>query len=96
MLIAVSYVTSSRFIFDFLAILGTDAITNVTPSLKMFRVFKLSRILRLGALIRNLNINKELKAFLNLAKLTFYYYMLIHVLGCGLYAVVLMNKDEVD
>jgi hypothetical protein len=62
----------------------------------MFRVAKLSRILRLGALIRNLNIPQELKALLNLAKLTFYYYMIIHVIGCSLYAVVLLNKDEID
>lgn len=95
-LIAYNYISNIRFLFDLFAILGNDAITKFSPNLKMFRAFKLSRIFRLGALIRNLNIPKEIKALLNLAKLTFFYYMLIHICGCGLYAVVWINKDSVD
>jgi hypothetical protein len=48
LMIAQNYVKSIRFLFDFFAILGTRLVTNKFPNLKIFGIFKMSRILRLG------------------------------------------------
>lgn len=95
-LIAKNYIKSVRFLFDFFAILGTRLVTNKFPGLKIFGIFKMSRILRLGSIIGKLNIPEDVKAMLNLFKLTFYLYLVIHVIGCSWYIVTSVNKDKVD
>jgi hypothetical protein len=43
-----------------------------------------------------MNIPEDVKAILNLLKLTFYLYLIIHVIGCSWYIVTYANKDKVD
>ena len=94
--IAKKYLLSQRFVFDAGAILGTGVVTKMIPLLKIFGFFKMSRILRLGGVIRKMNIPDDLKAAMNMAKLTFYLYLMIHILGCGWYFVTFQNKDSFD
>jgi hypothetical protein len=42
------------------------------PPFKIFGIFKMIRILRIGAMIMKLNVPEETKAILNLSKLVFY------------------------
>jgi hypothetical protein len=79
-----------------MAILGTGFITSFVPSFKIFGIFKLSRVFRLGRMIASLNVHKDTKAMFNLLKYTFYLFLLIHMMACTWYAVVLVNADKVD
>jgi hypothetical protein len=83
-------------VFDLCAVLGTNVVTSIWPGLKIFGIFKLSRVLRLGNMISKMNVPEEVKALMNLGKLTFYLYMFMHVLGCAFYMVIVLNKDTVD
>lgn len=47
-------------------------------------------------MISKMNVPEEVKALMNLGKLTFYLYMFMHVLGCAFYMVIVLNKDTVD
>jgi len=72
------YVLSFRFIADFLAILGTGVVTSLVPNFKLFGIFKVVRILRLGTMITKMNVPENIKALLNLIKLIFYLCLLLH------------------
>lgn len=81
---------------DFLAILGTGAVTSFVPPFKIFGIFKMIRILRLGAIISRSVLPEETKALLNLGKLVFYLLLLLHLLACGWYFACHVNALRVD
>ena len=83
--IAKKYITSVRFLTDFLAILGTDVVTNVVPNFQIFGLFKMIRVFRMGGMINRLNIHEKIKASLNLIKLVFYILLFLHVTACCLF-----------
>lgn len=76
---------SVRFLTDFLAILGTDVVTNVNPNFQLFGLFKMIRVFRMGGMINRLNIPEKIKASLNLIKLVFYILLFLHVTACCLF-----------
>jgi type IV secretory pathway TrbL component len=77
--------------------LGMSFITDMLPFMKVFGFLKMARVFRLGTIIAKSNIDKNLKAILNLLKLLFYLGIFLHTVGCFLYIVVAANKDvEID
>jgi len=55
------YITSSRFVSDFLAILGTGFLTYFYPKMKIFGIFKISRIFRLGTMLTMSQMSQDVK-----------------------------------
>jgi hypothetical protein len=94
--IAKSYLFSKRFVVDALTVIGSDFFTLINKSLRIFAIFKVARIFRLSSVIKNSTLPEELKALLNLIKLTFYLYLLMHIMGCGWYMLTFSNKDLFD
>jgi GTP cyclohydrolase I len=94
--IAKKYCMSMRFVGDALAILGTNVVTKFIPGFRIFGIFKIGRILRLGGIISRLNIREGLKALLNLSKLIFYLCLYMHVLACSWWTVISFHKDDFD
>jgi len=78
--IALNYVKSKRFFFDFLAILGNPIFSEyIWHTLEWFSIFKLVRIHRLSLLIGSLNTNTEIKTYINIAKLILYLLLWINI-----------------
>ena len=96
LMIARKYVRTFRFLADFLAILGTGVVTSLFPTFKIFGIFKVVRILRLGAMITAMNVPEDVKALLNLIKLIFYLCLFLHVLGCVWFYVCRLSFNQVD
>lgn len=94
--IALQYLLSTRFLFDLFAVLGSGVITYFEPKMKVFGIFKLLRIVRLGTLIARLNFHEETKALLNLMKLTFFLCLLVHFSSCFWFLICKANKDMID
>ena len=94
--IALKYIKSVRFFCDFCAILGTGFLTQFVHSFKLFGIFKLVRVFRLSDIISKLNIPKDVKAIITIMKLTFYLFLLIHMLACAWYNVCSLHQNEVD
>lgn len=67
---------------DCLSLVGTEAFTWIHPSIKLFGLFKMMRVFRLGSLIAKQNLNRELKTLLNMFKLIFYLFFYLHVIAC--------------
>jgi len=93
--IAKRYVRTVRFATDILSVLGMDIFEAISDKLNLFGLFKIVRVLRLNAFIRNLPISAENKSLVNLAKLTFYMALWLHIIGCFLWVWVGVNKDVV-
>lgn len=94
--IAGNYMKSVRFVADFLACLANGFIAQFAPFLKIFGIFKIVRVFRLSRLIMKLNTHKEIKAMISMIKLTFYLFLLIHMLTCAWYANCLRHVDVID
>lgn len=80
--IANNYISQLRFKVDCLSLIGTDAFAWIHRYAKLFGLFKLMRVFRLGNLINQSNTNKQSKAVLNLGKIGFYLFFYLHVLSC--------------
>ena len=87
---------STRFVTDVLSILGNGFIAQFAPILKLFGIFKTVRVFRLSGFIMKLNTHKNIKAIMTMFKLTFYLFLLIHMLACAWYANCLENIDVID
>ena len=85
-----------RFIADFCAILGTGFLTQFYPSFKIFGIFKLIRVSRLSRMISKMNIPKDVKAIVTIVKLTFYLFLLIHMMACAWYNVCILHSGDID
>jgi len=94
--IFVKYVTSSRFIMDLLPLLGLDYFIAMNQRLKLFGMFKITRVARLGKLIASLNLPQDIKAFFVLIKLTVYLLLWFHSMACGWYLTIYANKFTMD
>ena len=80
--IALNYIKSFRFLADSGAVLGTGVVTQFYPVLKIFGIFKMTRVMRLGSFISRLNIPLDIKSLLKLVKMTFYLVLWIHSSAC--------------
>lgn len=87
---------SRRFWLDFMTVLGSQWIVSSVPSFKIFGIFKISRIFRIGEMIKKSDLTTGRKAILNLFKLMVYLYLLLHVIGCFWFMVTHWNKDLLD
>ena len=94
--IAMNYVKSFRFFADSGAVLGTGLVTQYYPILKVFGIFKMTRVLRLGTFISRLNIPIDIKSLFKLFKITFYLFLWIHSVACVWHIVCKINAHEHD
>jgi len=86
------YVSSVRFILDLLPLLGSSIFSNIHTNFKLFGLFKITRVIRLGKIISQLNLPKDIKAFFILVKLTVYLLLWFHSMACGWYMIVYQHK----
>ena len=63
--------------------------------MKIFGLFKLARVLRVGVIISKLNIDAGTKSLLNIAKLLFYMTLWLHCVGCFNWIAIKVNADVV-
>ena len=86
--IAMHYITTVRFFTDFFSLLGLEAVGNLDHRLKIFGLLKILRVFRINIFIRRLNINSDVKAFLNICKYLLFVSMWLHFVGCFLWNTV--------
>ena len=91
-----NYIKSFRFFADSGAVLGTGVVTQYIPIFKVFGIFKMTRVLRLGTFISRLNIPLDVKSLLKLLKVTFYLYLWIHSIACVWHIICQINAEAVD
>ena len=89
--IAVNYCFTVRFLVDVLALL--QFFTFMYSRFAIFGFFKLIRVRRLGTFINRLNLTKDMKAYLNFLKLSFYLSVWLHIHACVWYMVVSKNGE---
>jgi hypothetical protein len=87
-----AYVGSPRFLTDFFSLFALIP----DDRFKIFGFLKMLRVFRLSFLIKRLNVRPDIKNFYLLAKVSFYLFLWLHVQGCFLWAVVVINKDVID
>lgn len=92
--IAVLYVKSWRFKFDVLALLGINFISQIHPLLKIFQLFKATRVFRMGKVINNSQMNAVNKAIANIFKLVMFLFLYLHWVGCLMLMVVQINAPQ--
>lgn len=86
--IAKKYIYSKRFIMDFLALLGNNAVSRLNPLFKFFNLMKISRVARVNTYINKLNITMEVKSMIQFCKLGFYLILCLHIQGCIWFTIV--------
>ena len=91
--IAMKYLRGD-FCIDLLATIPFDSVVELfseqetARSFKVFGVLKLVRLLRLTRIIRNMNVRRDSKTMLKLAKLIFFLIMYVHCTSCLWYFIV--------
>lgn len=93
--IAKSYMTTRRFYFDVLSLLGTYPFTAMNKNFKYLQLFKIFRVFRVGELIAKSNSSKEVKALLNLVKIFFYLVMYLHIVACLWHLILYYNAPDI-
>lgn len=66
------YTSTWRFWFDFLAMTGNSLFTYLIPELRYFKLFKASRVFRIGDQIMKSHLTRNIKVILKIVKLTLY------------------------
>ena len=74
--------------FDFLSVLGSNFISSVIENFKIFKLFKIIRVRKIGDYISKLTLPKDVKAFINMIKLAFYMILWLHITACIWYYIV--------
>ena len=92
--IAKLYVTTRRFYFDILSVLGTHVFVQLSHFFKYFGFFKISRVFRLSEMIKKANTDTDKKALLNLIKLVFYLFFYLHLLACYKWIMLKANGPD--
>ena len=69
--------------------------SEASPSLKGFRIFKLIAV-QSHYNLKGLPINKGLQTILQLSKIFLLIILYLHFIGCYYYSVIVENKDKVD
>ena len=91
------YAFSGRFIMDFLPLLGSEIIVkSVGNHFKFFGMLKITRVARLNNMIAKMNLPKDIKAGLKLAKLVLFLLIWFHSMACGWYMAIYFNKFTVN
>lgn len=80
-----SYVGTSRFFIDVLSLLGAEILSGISYYMSLLGILKIARVFRITTLIRNLTVDKQTKAALNLGKILFYLVFYVHFMGCYLW-----------
>lgn len=86
-----NYIFSGRFLVDVLALM--QIFTFMSRRFSVFGFFKLIRVRRVGTFINRLNLTKDMKAYLNFIKLSFYLSVWLHIHACLWYLVVSANGE---
>lgn len=87
-IIANQYVTQPRFYADCLSILGSGVFTQINRFFSLFGLFKVMRVFRIGPIISKSNVNKQVKALMNVIKIIFFLYFYLHCLACYMWLAV--------
>lgn len=82
------YIKTPRFYIDCISLLGAFVFVNIWSKMQYFGVFKMMRVLRMSAMIRDSNMDNTSKQCLNLGKLIFYIFFFIHCAGCLWWIVI--------
>ena len=88
--IASIYMTTRRFYLDLLSLISIYNPARILGFTKMFRVQRLAQF------INHLQVSPLLKTFFKMLKIIFYLFLLLHILGCFMWLVVKIRKNEVD
>ena len=89
--IAKNYCLGGRFLIDVFSTIPFDYFGG-PELLAMFGLLKMTRLSRISVIISRLNVNEQVKALIKMAQLTFYLYLVIHILGCIWFWIV--KQDE--
>jgi hypothetical protein len=87
-LIMKRYLFSMAFLLDTGALFGSDFVGKLVPQFILFGFLKITRIFRMGTLIKKSNNDKNTKALLNFMKITFYLVIFLHCVACTWYIAV--------
>lgn len=90
--IAKKYCLGGKFIIDVVSTIPFDYFGG-PELLAILGLLKLTRLSRISTIISRLNVNEQLKAIIKIGQLTFYLYLVIHVLGCIWFYIVRQNKE---
>jgi CRP-like cAMP-binding protein len=89
--IAKSYIYEGMFMVDVISTIPFDYFGG-PELLAMLGLMKLARLGRISIIIARLNVNEQIKALIKMGQLTFYLYLVIHILGCIWFWIVKQNK----
>ena len=92
-LIAMRYIFSIGFVLDILSMFGNTLLTKLFPSLKIMRFLKMTRIFRLNSFIKRANIGTQEKAILNMLKLFFQLFLILHCFACLWYKAIMFEHE---
>ncbi|CDW81634.1 UNKNOWN [Stylonychia lemnae] len=94
--IALEYIKSGRFFFDFLACVPFDRfIYTQGDALKAFGVFKLIRISRLSQILQKVDLRDDKKALIQVLQLLLYLLMYVHCTTCLWWYIVTFDNSWV-
>ena len=83
-----SYTNTARFGVDCISLLGSGVFASIHPYLSLFGIFKIMRVFRMKTLIARSTADRNSKAVMNLAKLSFYLFFYLHFLACYYWIVL--------
>ena len=88
------YTRTSRFLFDFLALLGMGFFTFISPYFKYFQLFKALRVFRINKMIQQSQTSVDVKAVCQLVKMCLYLFLYIHWIACIINAAFEHNSPK--
>lgn len=92
--VAMMYFKTYRFLIDLLALLGTQVFHSLHHSLKLFQIFKVLRVFRIGQMITNSSLQHHVKILANIGRLVMYLILYLHCLACVTNYAVSLNAPE--
>lgn len=93
-MIAKHYMLGGRFVIDVLSTIPFDYLGG-PKLLSLFGLLKITRLARISVIISRLSVNEQAKAILKMIQLTFYLFMVFHVLGCLHFWIVKQREEWV-
>ena len=87
-----NYIYSGRFGIDVLSTIPFDYVGG-PELLAIMGLLKLTRLRRISTIIARLNVNEQIKALIKMAQLTFYLFLVIHIVGCIWFWVAKQNEE---
>jgi hypothetical protein len=82
--------STKRFFIDFLSLVSIHKPVRILGFIKMLRVVRLTQY------IRNMKVAPSMKTFFKLLKLVLFLFLYVHVVGCFMWYVIKIKKDDLD